>query len=164
MVATNQHILSDDILAHCMERAPGYDRDNQFFTEDFEELREAGYLLAAIPSELGGKGLSLAEVCQEQRRLGYHAPATALAVNMHFYWTGLFADVWRSGDMSMEKYLREAADGAVFAAGHAESGNDIPLLLSTTKAERADGGYKFTSWRQTLNIISSRPSFPRPAP
>ena len=39
--------------------------------------------------------------------------------------------------------ILSAADGEVFAAGHAESGNDIPVLLSTTKAERVDGGYKF---------------------
>ena len=32
----------------------------------------------------------------------------------------------------------------MFAAGHAETGNDLPLLLSTTKAERVDGGYAFT--------------------
>ena len=40
--------------------------------------------------------------------------------------------------------LEEAARGHVFAAGHAESGNDIPVLLSTTRAERVDGGYRFT--------------------
>jgi alkylation response protein AidB-like acyl-CoA dehydrogenase len=54
------------------------------------------------------------------------------------------ADLWRAGDHSLEWLLREAAEGAVFAAGHAESGNDIPVLLSTTKAERVDGGYRFT--------------------
>ena len=32
----------------------------------------------------------------------------------------------------------------MFAAGHAEHGNDVPGLLSTTKAEKVDGGYKFT--------------------
>ena len=32
----------------------------------------------------------------------------------------------------------------MYAAGHAERGNDIPVLLSTTKAERVDGGYRFT--------------------
>jgi len=37
-----------------------------------------------------------------------------------------------------------AAAGEVFAAGHAESGNDLPVLLSTCKAERVDGGYRFT--------------------
>jgi alkylation response protein AidB-like acyl-CoA dehydrogenase len=40
--------------------------------------------------------------------------------------------------------LEEAASGEVFAAGHAEHGNDLPLFLSTTKAERVDGGYRFT--------------------
>jgi alkylation response protein AidB-like acyl-CoA dehydrogenase len=32
----------------------------------------------AVPSELGGRGMTLAEVCREQRRLGYYAPADAL--------------------------------------------------------------------------------------
>jgi alkylation response protein AidB-like acyl-CoA dehydrogenase len=97
-----------------------------------------------VPKELGGMGMSLAEVGREQRRLGYYAAPTALAINMHLYWTGLAADVWRSGDKSVEWILKAAAEGEVFAAGHAESGNDIPGLLSTTKAEPVDGGYRFT--------------------
>jgi alkylation response protein AidB-like acyl-CoA dehydrogenase len=39
--------------------------------------------------------------------------------------------------------LEEAARGEVFAAGHGESGNDVPILYSTAKAERVDGGYRF---------------------
>jgi len=144
MVTTEKLVLSDDILKRCHERAPGYDRDNKFFTEDFNELKKAGYLLSTVPKELGGRGLKLDGVAREQRRLAYYAPATALAINMHFYWTGLAADLWRSGDKSVEWMLKEAAAGEVFAAGHAETGNDLPLMLSTTKAERMDGGYKFT--------------------
>lgn len=102
MTTTVDSILTDDLLKRYMERAPGYDRDNSFCDEDFKELKAAGYLLAAVPKELGGLGLNLAQICQEQRRLGYHPAATALAVNMHFYWTGLAADVWRCGDMSTE--------------------------------------------------------------
>ena len=105
-VATKQHVLSDDILARCAERAPIYDRENRFFTEDFEELRQAGYLLMNVPEELGGMGMSLAQVCQEQRRLAYHAAPTALAVNMHLYWTGVAADLWRTGDKSLEWLLK----------------------------------------------------------
>ena len=41
----------------------------------------------AVTTELGGLGMNLAEVCQEQRRLAYYTPATALAGNMHLYWT-----------------------------------------------------------------------------
>jgi alkylation response protein AidB-like acyl-CoA dehydrogenase len=136
-------ILTEDLLQRFQQRAPGYDQENRFFTEDFEELKEAGYLLMAVPREMGGMGMSLAEICKEQRRLGYYAPADALAVNMHLYWTGIAADLYRAGDHSLDWLLRAAADGEVFAAGHAESGNDIPVLLSTTKAERVEGGYKF---------------------
>jgi alkylation response protein AidB-like acyl-CoA dehydrogenase len=142
--AAGGEILSEELLARCRERGPIYDRENRFFDEDFAELRDAGYLTIAVPRELGGLGYTLADVCRQQRRLAYHAPSTALALNMHLYWTGLVADVWRGGDRSIEWLLREAKNGAVFAAGHAERGNDIPVLLSTTRAERVEGGYRFT--------------------
>ena len=67
-------ILTEDVLQRFQQRAPGYDQENRFFTEDFEELKEAGYLLMAVPREMGGLGMSMAEVCKEQRRLGYYAP------------------------------------------------------------------------------------------
>lgn len=144
IVRSIDEILPEEMLARFASRAATYDRENRFFTEDFEELRASKYLLLPVPAELGGAGMSLADVCRAQRRLAYYAPATALAVNMHLYWLGVAADLWRSGDTSLEWVLREAVAGEIFAAGHAESGNDIPLLLSTTKAERVEGGYRFT--------------------
>lgn len=137
-------VLTDELLLQCRARAARYDRENTFFTEDFQDLRDAGYLRLPLPAEYGGHGLSLAQVMQQQRRLAYHAAPTAVAVNMHLYWVGVAADLWRAGDMSLQWVLEEAARGHVFAAAHAESGNDIPVLLSTTKAERVDGGYRFT--------------------
>src|SRR4051812_29278177 len=136
--------LTDQILAKCRQRAPGYDKDNRFFQEDFDDLKAAGYLRMAIPREFGGFGMNVAEVGRETRKLAMYAPATALALNMHNYWVGDAADAWLSGDKSLQWILEEAAAGEVFAAGHAEHGNDIPGLLSTTKAERVPGGYKFT--------------------
>src|SRR5690349_15713994 len=140
--------LSEEMLARFDSRAAGYDQANQFLSEDFEDLRAAKYLLLLLPAQFGGADMSLAEVCRQQRRLAYHAPATALAVNMHLYWLGVAADLWRSGDTSLEWILCEAAAGEIFAAGHAESGNDIPVLLSTSKAERIEGGYRFTGRKQ----------------
>ena len=72
-------VLTDEMLARFASRAAGYDKENRFFNEDFEELRAAKYLLLPVPAEFGGAGLTLAEVCREQRRLAYYAPATALA-------------------------------------------------------------------------------------
>ncbi|HEY3157749.1 MAG TPA: acyl-CoA dehydrogenase family protein [Vicinamibacterales bacterium] len=144
MAIATESVLTPQLLARCRERAPEYDRDNRFFQEDFDELKAAGYLRMALPEEFGGLGMNLAEVGRETRKLAMYAPATALALNMHNYWVGDAADVWRSGDKSLKWILDDAAAGEVFAAGHAEHGNDIPGLLSTTKAEKVDGGYTFT--------------------
>ncbi len=137
-------ILSDELLQRFHERAPVYDRENRFFAEDFEDLRKTGYLRMPVPREFGGLGLSFTECMKETRRLAYWAPATALGTNMHIYWCGVAADVHKSGDKSCDWMLEAAGRGEIFAAGHAESGTDLPLLLSTTKAERVDGGYRFT--------------------
>lgn len=142
--ATTATALTDEMLARFDERAPQYDRENRFFSEDLAELRASGYLDLALPAEYGGPGSTLAEIGALQRRLAYHAPATAVAVNMHFYWTGLAADLLRAGDSSCAWILERAAAGDVFAAGHGEAGNDVQLMLSTTTAERVEGGWELT--------------------
>ena len=139
---TVDDVLPADLLARMDERAPRYDRDNTFFTDDFDELRAHGFLTIAVPTELGGAGMTLDQVSQALRRIAYVAPATAVAVNMHVYWTGVAADLLRNGDESMRFVLEQAANGKIFAAIHAESGNDIPLLLSSASADRVTNGWK----------------------
>src|SRR5690606_12057670 len=114
---TRNVVLTDELLERCARRAPVYDRDNTFFEEDFAELKQAGYLTLPVPKELGGGGLTLAEMARQTRRLAYYAAPTALGLNMHIYWVGIAADLWRSGDKSLEWILEAAMDGAVFAAG-----------------------------------------------
>lgn len=152
---SNDSPLTTGQLENFAERAATYDRENRFFDDDWEDLKSSGYLHMPIPEELGGLGFTLAEVLAEQRRLAYYAPADALAVNMHLYWVGVAADLWRDGDTSCEWILREAAAGEVFAAGHAEpqGGYDHPNMYSNTKAERVDGGYCFTG-RKSFGSLS----------
>jgi alkylation response protein AidB-like acyl-CoA dehydrogenase len=131
-------------LTEFRARARVADETNTYFHEDLAVLREIGYLAAVVPQEHGGWGLDLATFGQMQRRLAQYAPATALAISMHTYWVGMAAELERFGDTSGRWTLEQAADGAVFAAGHAEVGNDAPVVMSTTIAERVDGGYRFT--------------------
>jgi alkylation response protein AidB-like acyl-CoA dehydrogenase len=140
--------LPEDALERFRARAGVHDRDNTYFADDLEELRELGYLAAAVPEELGGGGLDLATLAASQRRLAQFAPATALAVTMHSYWVGIAAQLEAWGDPSLHWILEAALDGEVFAAGHAEAGNDIPVLLSTCRAERVEGGYRLTGRKQ----------------
>jgi alkylation response protein AidB-like acyl-CoA dehydrogenase len=144
MPVSSAGLVPDAMLDAFRTRAAAYDRDNRFFQEDFDDLRSAGYLKMAVPREFGGLGFTLADVARETRRVATYAPPTALGTNMHNYWIGIAADLWRSGDRSLEWMLTEAASGEVFAAGHAEPGNDLPVLLSTSNAERVDGGWRIT--------------------
>jgi alkylation response protein AidB-like acyl-CoA dehydrogenase len=140
--------LPTEMLERFRARAGELDRTNTYFDEDLAELREAGYLAAAVPVHLGGWGLDLAEMAASQRRLARYAPATALAMTMHSYWVGMAVELERSGDTSLRWLLEAAIAGEVIAAGHAESGNDIPVLLSTARAERVEGGYRLTGRKQ----------------
>ena len=144
MTVTSGSILSETLLQTCRQRAAGYDRDNKFCQEDFDELKAAGYLKLTIPKEFGGHGYTLNQYTREARRLASFAPATALCLNMHHYWVGTAADSWRAGDTSVGFILEEAGKGEVFAAGHAESGNETSIVMSITKAEKVAGGYTFT--------------------
>jgi alkylation response protein AidB-like acyl-CoA dehydrogenase len=136
------------MLERFRARAAELDHTNSYFHEDLAELREAGYLAAAVPADLGGWGLDLAELAASQRRLARYAPATALAMTMHSYWIGIAVELEKAGDTSLRWILEAALAGEVFAAGHAETGNDIPVLLSTCQAERVEGGYRLTGRKQ----------------
>ncbi len=140
--------LSTDVLERFRARAGELDRTNTYFHEDLAELREVGYLAAAVPAQFGGWGYSLADLVASQRRLARYAPATALAMTMHSYWVGIAAQFEQWGDSSLRWIFDAALAGDVIAAGHAEAGNDIPVLLSTCKAERVDGGYLLTGRKQ----------------
>lgn len=137
-------LLDDALIERLRERAAGYDRDNAFFDEDLAELRDAGYLRALVPTELGGLGWSLEQAVLGQMRLAGAAPATALAVNMHLVWTGVAKALHDRGDDSLDFLLAEAGAGEVFGFGISEAGNDLMLFGSRTVAEpQPDGGYRF---------------------
>jgi alkylation response protein AidB-like acyl-CoA dehydrogenase len=172
--ATPETLLTDDLLERIRERAAAYDRDNAFFDEDLAELREAGYLTALVPGELGGAGWGFEDVVRAQMRLAGAAPSTALAVNMHLVWTGVAKILRDRGDDSLEFVLREAAAGEIFGFGISEAGNDLMLFGSRTVAEpQPGGGYRFTgrkiftslspAWTRlgTMGLDSSSPDAPK---
>jgi alkylation response protein AidB-like acyl-CoA dehydrogenase len=166
-------VLDDALLGRIRSRAAAHDTENSFPFDDIAELAEAGYLRALVPEEFGGLGLSLSQLAAEQSRLAAHAPATALAVNMHLVWTGVATAMRNRGDSALEFLLTEAAEGAIFGFGVSEPGNDLVLFGSGTDAAlQPDGGYRFTGtkvftslspvWTRlgTMGLDSSDPENP----
>jgi alkylation response protein AidB-like acyl-CoA dehydrogenase len=134
--------LPQETLLKLRERAAHHDAVGSFSVEDLADLRAAGWFMAALPEDLGGRGLNLAELSGEQRRMARYSPATALSTCMHHYWVGLAADLYRMGLPEAGLITGNVMDGDILASGHAEVGNDIPLGLSTTSASRVEGGWR----------------------
>ena len=152
-------VLTPDLLTAVRERAAALDEQNAFPRQDLQDLSEAGYLGALAPTELGGLGWSVSDVVAGQRLLAQHAPATALAVNMHHVWNGVASVLAGQGDDSLQFIHRESAAGEVFAFGISEAGNDAVLFDSGTVAEPlGDGGYRFTGTKifTTLSPVWTR--------
>src|ERR687892_2707374 len=89
--------LAGGLADRFAERAGEHDRESTFPFENYEEMREAGYLGLTVPEELGGRGASLYELILAQERLAMGDGSTALAVNMHVSPIGQLASLWRGG-------------------------------------------------------------------
>jgi alkylation response protein AidB-like acyl-CoA dehydrogenase len=127
-------VLNPELLVRVRERAAGYDERNEFFGNDLDELREAGYLAP--------RGLSAAS--DDPRLLAAHAPATALGLTMHLVWMGVARDLLAAGDAGLQWVLDDAERGELFAFAISEAGNDRVMSDSLTRVERVEGGWAFT--------------------
>src|ERR671916_1828411 len=94
-------------------RAAEHDRENSFPAENFVRMREQGYLRLAVPTELGGLGATMRQVCYAQAELAKHCASTALAVNMHHYLVLANAYRWRRGAAAAEGVLRRVANDGI---------------------------------------------------
>lgn len=142
---TIDQVLSTEMLERFRARAAGYDEANTFCTQDFEDLGAAGYLKAMLPAERGGFGWGMETMTAAQRLLGAHAPATALAVNMHLVWTGVATLLAARDDHRLQMVIDWVAAGEVMAFGVSEAGNDEVLFDSVTAAvPHPDGSYSYT--------------------
>ena len=95
-------LLPDELLEQIRGRAATVDRENRFFDEDFEALREVGYLRMLVPTEFGGLGFTLEQAVAAQRRLATAAPATALGINMHHVIVGIGYTLHLRGDRDVK--------------------------------------------------------------
>jgi alkylation response protein AidB-like acyl-CoA dehydrogenase len=136
--------LAESLATTFAERASTFDRDNTFPVENYEDLRESGYLTLTVPKELGGHGATLRELVLAQERLAAGCGSTALAVNMHVSPVGQWASIWRdTRDERLEELLRGVAAGeVVWASLTAEPGVPNHLTDASTQAERVDGGFR----------------------
>ncbi len=130
--------LAAELGAQFAARATEHDRDNSFVEDNFRALRDSRYTALAVPTELGGLGATLRQVCYAQATLARGCASTALAINMHVFLTLANTYRWINGAAAAEELLRRVAtDGLLLMSSGAADG-----LWPTTTATREDGGYR----------------------
>ena len=129
------------------ERAAEYDREGKFPFENYDDMKASGYTAMPIPTEMGGGGASLLDVCIAQNRLAQGCGATALAVNMHLGFPFVMTDVLASGDDSPRALMERIAQERLilFAAVTDPKVDSLKGLTglgyTTVKAEKIEGGF-----------------------
>jgi len=138
--------LADDLAS----RAAVHDRDGTYPHDSIRSLRDAGYLVAPVPTELGGLGVnSVHDLVVASGRLARGDASVAIGVNMHLI-----------AVMALERRMQVAAAAgrtrraeafaaslrvivrarSVIAAAQSERGQD--LTRPATRAERTATGWR----------------------
>src|SRR5690625_708257 len=114
--------LTEDLLTRIRERADRYDRNNEYFAGDLDELKATDYFTLFVPKENGGAGLTLPEMVEVQMQLAGASGATALSVNMHHIWMGVARQVNQTRPGSLDWILEDALVGEIYGLGISVSG------------------------------------------
>ena len=64
------------------EYAARHDEDGTFVNESFMALKEDGMFKALVPTEHGGGGAGMRDICEFIREIGKHCGSTALSGSM----------------------------------------------------------------------------------
>ena len=143
-VAAAGTLVPETLLDNCRQRAAGYDRDNVL--PGRLRRTEGGRL----PEDGRAEGIRRPRLHAGRRR-ARNAPAGRAtrrpprsASTCTTTGSARRPTAGAPATSRCECILEDAAEGEVFAAGHAESGNETSILMSITKAEKVPGGYKFT--------------------
>ena len=129
--------------------APGFaanaakaDEDDRFVADNYKALKAAGLVEAAVPVELGGRGATIAELCDMIRIIAASCGSTGLAFSMHTHQVAIPAWRWRHQKVAAVEPLlkRVAAEKIVLLSS---GGSD--WIGGSGKAEKVDGGYRITA-------------------
>jgi alkylation response protein AidB-like acyl-CoA dehydrogenase len=154
--------LAERHAADFAERAAGHDRDGSFPHENWEAMKQSGYLAASVPEEFGGIGVrSVHDLAVATGRLARGDASTALGANMHlscpWLFTRLREHACSSDDAALEAQMRMllmlAGRGRLVACIAFTEPGTYPNWPAT-EARPVEGGY----------LISGRKSFCTNAP
>jgi alkylation response protein AidB-like acyl-CoA dehydrogenase len=146
--------LADDFAT----RSAAHDRDASHPIENYDRLREAGFLALTIATKWGGGGAGFLDHTIAYEALGQGCPSTALAFNMH---TSVVMPLLQSGEVSAET-KRRLANLAVQERQLIAGNFSEPVTTSLigerplkVRARRVEGGYRITGRKMFASMLDA---------
>jgi alkylation response protein AidB-like acyl-CoA dehydrogenase len=145
-----------ELAADFATRAAAHDRDASHPVENYDRLREEGFLALTVGTEWGGLGASFLDHTIVYEALAQGCPSTALAFNMH---ASVVMPLLESPEVSTEAKRRIA--NLVVRQRKLIAGNfSEPITTALigerplrARAWRSDGGYRITGRKMFASML-----------
>lgn len=113
------------------------DTAGEYVGANLAALREHGFFELGVPAELGGGGLTRADLSDMLRTLAHYCGSTALAFAMHTHGTAAAAWRWKHQKAPVDGLLKRIATDRIQLL--TSGGSD--WLVGSGRAVKVDGGY-----------------------
>jgi alkylation response protein AidB-like acyl-CoA dehydrogenase len=147
-----------ELAADFATRSADHDREATHPTENYDRLRQEGFLELSVPREWGGSGVGLLGHTLAFEALAQGCPSTALAFNMH---ASVVMPLMESSEVTPDS-KRRIADLVVqkrklIAGNFSEAGTtsligERPL---NARARRVNGGYSLTGRKMFASMLEA---------
>ena len=145
------------------ERAPVHDKEASFPTQNYIDLRDAGFLKLVIPEDFGGYGFSLGEYATIGAEIGKYCGATALTFNMHtssMMWLRFMFEMSNLADnertafarMREIQFAKVVNDGAIFSQPISEGGTNWTSDPIKTSCRKVDSGWVINGFKKFASL------------
>jgi len=111
--------VAGQVAAVAAQHAARHDTDDSFVEEGFAALDEADFFSALVPTDLGGGGARVGEICDALRRVARDCSSTALAAAMHSHIVAVAAWRWKHQGAPTDGLLKRVAGYTVYRDGEA---------------------------------------------
>jgi alkylation response protein AidB-like acyl-CoA dehydrogenase len=147
-----------ELAADFATRSAAHDRDASHPVENYERLRNEGFLALTVGKEWGGLGASFLDHTIAYETLGQGCPSTALAFNMH---ASVVMPLLQSAEVSVEA-KRLIAERVVNERKLIAGNFSEPVTTSlighrplNARARRAEGGYRVTGRKMFASMLEA---------